>query len=111
MIWIVYDERMFKMPFHLARHRDRYLYELYEVNCVHSLKLMGSSSSRRRHAHIYTRRRITESGTTFLPMKVVASEEEMKKLLERFGSGRVQNEQFDLLLLLVNPEHKGKKNK
>lgn len=109
IIWIVYDERMFKLPFHLMRHRDKFFYERYEVNCVNSLKYLFKSSQTT--SQIYTRKRITESGATFLPMKVVSSEEDMKKLLDRFSSAssRTQNksEQFDLLLLLVNPDNKG----
>lgn len=109
MLWLVYDERMFKLPFHMLHPKgtsNRRLYERFELNCVYSLKYLARSVYSNQ---IYTRRRITESGATFLPMKVVSSEEEMKKLLDRFGakSHRLQNEQFDLLLLLVNPEHKG----
>lgn len=109
MLWLVYDERMFKLPFHMLHPEgtsNLRLYERFELNCVYSLKYLARSVYSNQ---IYTRRRITESGATFLPMKVVSSEEEMKKLLDRFGakSHRLQNEQFDLLLLLVNPEHKG----
>lgn len=105
IIWIVYDERMFKLPFHLMRHRDeKFVYERYEVNCVNSLKYLLKSSQT---SQIYTRKRITESGATFLPMKVVSSEEDMKKLLDRFSVTQNKSEQFDLLLLLVNPDNKG----
>lgn len=111
MLWIVYDERMFKIPFHLMKNRGKFLYERFQVNCVHSLKHMHKTT----HGNqIYTRKRITESGANFLPMKVVSSEEEMKKLLERFANSNArvnrQSEQFDLLLLLVNPDNKGKMN-
>lgn len=108
MIWIVYDERMFKIPFHLMRLGGSSLlfYERYDVNCVHSLKYLVKSTHPNQ---IYTRRRITESGATFLPMKCVSSEEEMRKLLDRSGSlqQHKNSEQFDLLLLLVNPENRG----
>lgn len=113
IIWIVYDEYMFKLPFHLAKKRqlNKSLYERFEVNCIYSLKYLSKSQYCNQ---IFTKKKLTDSGAKFLPMKVISSEEEMNKLLGKFNTLNNNNQnnqqQFDLLLLLVNPEHKSKTN-
>ncbi len=104
-IFIVYDETMFKLPFHLLKLtptadvlaylndsnciNTKYLYELFEVNCGFSVKYLMLNSS------IPSAR---ESLKADRSMKVISNEKDMENLMST-------NHFYELLVLLVNSEH------
>lgn len=108
-LWIIYDEKILNVPFHLLKierptsGRYRYMFELFDLNCVYSFKYMFKSAS---YNQVYTKKRQSHRSETNMPMRVVSSEEELKKL-ESSGKNAGTRSQFDLLLLLVNSQHKG----
>lgn len=109
---IVYDESMFKLPFHLLRtshdsdsnQAGKYLFELLELDCIYSLKYLFKTST---YNQRYTKHQNDYSFT--IPMKVISNEDDMEKLLASSLSSpnKTNQYQFDMLMLLVNSDHKG----
>ena len=74
------------------------MFERFEVHCGYSLKQLFKTGS-------YAQRYIKHAGEPALPMRVVANEHEMERLLA--SAGRTNHPQYDLLLLLVDSAHQG----
>ena len=120
LVYIVYDEKMFKMPFHLLKTsrfdsteidslllnemNNRYLYEIFEIDCVYSIKYLFRNKT---YMQKYTKNHADSNFT--IPMRVISNEDDMEKLLSNSTTYNTKNNtyQYDLLLLLVNSEHKG----
>ena len=107
LIYIVYDESMFKMPFHLFKttQLDQYLFDVFEIDCIYSIKYLFRNKT---YIQKYTKNQSDSSFT--MPMRVISNEDDMEKLLSNAPSTfntKNMNYQYDLLLLLVNSEHKG----
>lgn len=108
LVYIVYDEKMFKMPFHLFKttQHDQYLFDVFEIDCIYSIKYLFRNKT---YIQKYTKNQSDSSLT--MPMRVISNEDDMEKLLSNYASNfntKNNNYQYDLLLLLVNSEHKGK---
>jgi hypothetical protein len=107
LVYIVYDEKMFKMPFHLFKssQNDQFLFDLYEIDCIYSLKYLFRNKT---YIQKYTKNQPDSSFT--MPMRVISNEDDMEKLLlnsATTSNTKNNNYHYDLLLLLVNSEHKG----
>ena len=117
VVYIAYDERMFKIPFHLLKtnpldspeiHKTptaKYLYELLEIDCIYSLKYLFRNKT---YVQKYTKNHADSNFS--IPMRVISNEDDMEKLFAASLTTpqlKNNNYQYDLLLLLVNSEHKG----
>lgn len=112
---IIFDESMLKLPFHLLKTSnqimnegdsgEKYLFELFELDCMYSLKYLFKTTS---YNQRYTKHQNDYSFT--IPMKVISNEEEMEKLLniQTTSPNKSAQYQYDMLLLLVSSENKGK---
>lgn len=95
-VCIVYDENMFKLPFHLLKItsestdfvqiENKYLFEVFEINCAYTVKYLNLNYG------------LMKSNDTNIPMKVISNESDMEKLFQT-------SNQYDLLVLLVNSEN------
>ena len=101
-VFLVYDEAVFKIPFHALKCGERYLFERFELHCGYSLKQLYRPAS-------YSQRYIKHQNESFMPMRVVASEAEMERLLSGANTTRAAQHQYDLLLLLVDSAHQDSK--
>jgi hypothetical protein len=117
-IYIVYDEDMLKIPFHLLKTsrmasmlqqasigagfvRQNYLFEIFEIDCAYSLKFLFKTIT-------YNQKFVKHQADSKIPMKVISNENDMEKLLISNANTKNTNQyQFDLLLLLVDSENKG----
>ncbi len=105
-LFIAFDEDMFKVPFHLLRIpklKDRYLFEVFEVDCAFSLKFLykGVNYSQKFVKHQQ------DMSRSNMPMRVISNEKDMEKLLTT--QVKPNSYMYDLLLLLVDSENKGKR--
>lgn len=100
-LFIIYDENMFKLPFHLLKitsdlilpnfmidTKEKFLFEFFEINSNFSIKLIESNGD-------VTRQINSEPNN---PMRVISNENEMENLFK-------SNYRYNLLILLVNSEH------
>jgi len=98
---IVYEEEMFKIPFHFLKtcRNEKFLFEIFEVDCIFSLKFLYKSVN-------YTQKFVKHQHTTdvTIPMRVISNEEDMEKLLMTVVKDNQY--QYDLLILLVDSENK-----
>ena len=123
LVYMIYDERMFKIPFHLLKTapadiqlsknglncdsslaKAKYLFDYFEIDCIYSLKYLFKNST-------YTQKYIKHQADSnyTIPMRIISNESDMQKLLTTSFNNQAKSNQFqyDLLVLLVNSEHKG----
>ena len=105
-VFIVYDEDMFKLPFHLLRtsrqQPDTYLFDIFEIDCGYSLKLLFRTVN---CSQRFVKHQNAVDSRLNMPMKVISNELDMEKLLST--SAKTNLYQYDLLLLLVDSDNKG----
>jgi len=98
---IVYEEEMFKIPFHFLKtsRTQKFFFEIFETDCIFSLKFLYKSVN-------YNQKFVKNQHTndSVMPMRVISNEEDMEKLLTT--SVKDNQYQYDLLLLLVDSENK-----
>jgi hypothetical protein len=128
ILYIVYDEDMFKIPFHLLQTSKlsntisntsnetklNYLFEIFEIDCAYSLKYFFKTNI---YNHKFVKHLSNESSSPTsaanMPMRVISNEDDMQKLLGGAANNNKNNlknshhYQYDLLLLLVDSENKG----
>ncbi|RNA23122.1 Tetratricopeptide repeat 28 [Brachionus plicatilis] len=107
MLSIVYDQSMLKFPFHLIKHADvetqaeNFIFELLDIDSMFSIKYLIKSKM---YNQRYTKHQNDYSFT--IPMKVIASDAEMEKLLTGKPFSKSNQYHFDLILFLFNSENK-----
>jgi tetratricopeptide (TPR) repeat protein len=111
---IVYDETLFKIPFHQLRMKipfnqtknsEKCIYELFELDCVYSLKYLIKPS---KYNSKYTKLKLLNSSQynePKIPMKIVSNRNELNSLIKN-PDYTMNAYQYDLVLLRV--EHLGK---
>lgn len=108
-LFIAYDEDMFKVPFHLLRCpklQNRYLFEVFEMDCAFSLKFLFKGVNYSQKFVKHNQQDGINSLKSNMPMRVISNERDMEKLLTT--QVKPNSYLYDLLLLLVDSENKGK---
>jgi hypothetical protein len=103
LICLIYDEEMLQVPFHLLKSNNRFVFDLFEIDCVYSMKyLLFKTKS---YNQKFTKHNAENKNS--IPMKTVSNETDLARLLSSPPASKLNTYQFDLVLIFISSDNRG----